>query len=54
MLDYLYSLIDTKAEFIGASYDAIMNAYGSFEEYVQKELDITSEDVVQLRKNYLE
>lgn len=54
VLDYLYSLIDTKAEFIGASYDAIINAYGSFEEYVQKELDITSEDVVQLRKNYLE
>ena len=54
VLDYLYSLIDTKAEFIGASYDAIISSYGSFEEYVQKELDITSEDVMQLRRNYLE
>lgn len=54
VLEYLYSLIDTREEFIETPYDIIINNYGSFEKYVQKELDITSDDVLQLKKNYLE
>lgn len=54
VLEYLYSLIDTKAEFIEASYDVIMDTYHSFEAYAEKELDISRRDVLQLRENYLE
>lgn len=54
VLDYLYSLIDTRPEFIEASYDAVMEGYGSFEAYAQKELAFSGEDLLQLRKNYLE
>lgn len=54
VLDYLYSLIDTRPEFIEASYDAVMEEYGSFEEYARKELAISGEDLLQLRENYLE
>lgn len=54
VLDYLYSLIDTRPEFIEASYNAVMEEYGSFEDYARKELAISREDLLQLKNNYLE
>jgi len=54
VLDYLYSLIDTKEEFIEASYDAIMKSYQSFENYAMKELEVTEEEIQKLRELYLE
>lgn len=54
VLDYLYSLIDTRSEFIEASYDAIINTYHSIEAYAKQELGITDEVISQLKNNYLE
>lgn len=54
VLDYLYSLIDTKEEFIEASYDAIIKAYQSFEQYVKSELGISEAEITALRDYYLE
>lgn len=53
VLDYLYSLIDTQPEFIEASYDAIINKYGSFDNYAIKELGITKEEIARLKEMYL-
>lgn len=54
VLEYLYSLIDTRSEFIEASYDAIINTYHSIENYAKQELGITDEVISQLKNNYLE
>lgn len=54
VLEYLYSLIDTRSEFIEASYDAIINTYHSIEGYAKQELGITDELINQLKSNYLE
>ncbi len=54
VLDYLYSLIDTKEEFIEASYDAIIETYQSFENYAIKELEVTEEEIQKLRELYLD
>lgn len=54
VLDYLYSLIDTKPEFIEASYEAIINGYHSIEEYAIKELGTTKDDIIMLKKLYLD
>lgn len=54
VLDYLYSLIDTKEEFIEASYDAIIKTYQSFENYAMKELEVTEEEIQRLRELYLD
>lgn len=54
ILDYLYSLIDTKPEFIGSSYDKIVEKYGTIEEYAKQELNVSENDIMILKKNYLE
>mgnify|MGYP004618329843 CR=1 FL=1 len=54
VLDYLYSLIDTQPEFIDASYDDIINKYGSVESYAMIELGITAEEIQNLKNMYLE
>lgn len=54
VLDYLYSLIDTRPEFITASYDKIMDGYGTIEEYAKKELQVTECDIIRLKELYLQ
>lgn len=54
VLDYLYSLIDTQPEFIETSYDAIMEEYGSFENYAKMELNITDSEINNLKEYYLD
>lgn len=54
VLDYLYSLIDTKPAFIEASYDAIVNKYGSIQRYVEQGLGVSSQVIQTLKDLYLE
>lgn len=54
VLNYLYSLIETRPEFIEASYDGIITSYGSIETYVTEELGITASEVTALHNLYLE
>lgn len=54
VLDYLYSLIETKPEFILASIELIEQEYGSLSKYITNELKITEAQLECLRKQYLE
>lgn len=53
VLDYLYSLIDTQPEFIEASYNAIIEKYGSIKEYAVQKLGITESEISNLKEMYL-
>ena len=53
ILKHLYSLIETKPEFIEASYDMIVASYGSLAEYAKKELKLSENDIMQLKELYL-
>lgn len=52
--DYLYSLYDTKPEFIEASIAKIIEEYGSIADYAKKELDISETDIQNLKEVFLE
>ncbi len=54
VLDYLYSFIDTKQDFIEASMQEIEQVYGGIEEYVKEELGVTEEEIERLKELYLE
>lgn len=54
ILNYLYSLIETKAEFIEASIDCIESKYGSIKNYAMEELEVTQEMISILENLYLE
>lgn len=54
ILDYLYSLIDTKKDFIETSIDEIEKTFGSIEQYVVESLGVSQETVAKLKNNYLE
>ncbi|GGC90121.1 tyrosine-protein phosphatase [Enterococcus wangshanyuanii] len=54
VLNYLYSLIETKAAFIEASITEIEQQYGSITEYALKELGINEQTIIALRELYLE
>jgi protein-tyrosine phosphatase len=54
VLDYLYSLIDTKEDFIVTSIDEIERNYGSIEHYVLTELNVSKETIEQIKRNYLD
>lgn len=53
VLAYLYSLIETRREFIEASYDRIAETYGSVEGYVQNGLGVGAETIAAIRRKYL-
>lgn len=53
VLEYLYSLIETRREFIEASLDLILEKYGSVEQYVRGALGIGEETILQIRRKYL-
>lgn len=53
VLQYLYSLIETRREFIEASLDLIQEKYGGVEPYVTGELGIEKETIVEIREKYL-
>lgn len=54
VLDYLYSFIDTKQDFIEASMQEIEQVYGGIEEYAKEELGVTEEEIKRLKELYLE
>ncbi|WP_447449599.1 tyrosine-protein phosphatase [Streptococcus danieliae] len=54
ILEHLYSFIDTKPEFIEAALTVIKDKYGTIENYVLSELDISLETIERLRDLYLE
>lgn len=53
VLAYLYSLIETRREFIEASYDRIVETCGSMEDYVVTVLGVDKETILSLREKYL-
>ncbi|OOF47652.1 hypothetical protein BKK52_08490 [Rodentibacter trehalosifermentans] len=54
VLNYLYSLIDTKPEFIEMSIDTIEQKYGSIQRYTEQQLGISKAEILQLQADYLE
>lgn len=54
VLNYLYSLIDTKPEFIEMSINVIERNYGSILNYVEQQLGISQSEINQLKSHYLE
>lgn len=54
VLNYLLSLIETRPEFIAASYDSIIEEFGSIEKYAVSELGITTSEIQSLKDLYLE
>lgn len=54
VLNYLYSLIDTKPEFIEMSINTIDQQYGSIQRYAEQQLDISRAEIFQLQADYLE
>lgn len=53
VLAYLYSLIETRREFIEASLDLIQEKYGGIEPYITGELGIEEAIIVEIRRKYL-
>ncbi|MGK0607202.1 tyrosine-protein phosphatase [Enterococcus gilvus] len=54
ILNYLYSLIETKPEFIEESIDLIQSKYGSIIEYSQNILGLTDHELTTMYDQYLE
>lgn len=54
VLNYLYSLIDSKPEFIEMSIDTIEQKYGSIQRYTEQQLGISKAEILQLQADYLE
>jgi protein-tyrosine phosphatase len=54
VLDYLFSLIDTRQYFIEEAFSAMEKKAGSAEQYIRQELNFTDQDFQRMRKNYLQ
>lgn len=54
ILAYLYSLIDTKPEFITTSIRAIKDQYETIQNYAVNKMEISEKTIVQLKELYLE
>lgn len=54
VLNYLYSLIETRPEFIQTSIEAMEAKFGSIREYAESELGVTRQEIEQLKTLYLE
>ncbi|MBC1521525.1 tyrosine-protein phosphatase [Listeria aquatica] len=53
VLHYLYSLIDTRPEFIEASIEKIETSFGSIQNYAKEALGLSDAEVDSLKQNYL-
>lgn len=53
VLDYLQAMIDTRADYIQASLQAIQDEYGDVETYVIQGLGLTKEEIQQIKENFL-
>ena len=51
---YMFSLFDTKKEYIEASINKILDEYGTIEHYVREVLQISDAEIAKLREIYLE
>lgn len=51
---YLYSLFDTKEEFILASIEKILTQYGSIRQYAKEVLSLSDDEIANLEKLFLE
>jgi protein-tyrosine phosphatase len=54
VLDYLFSLIDTREYFIEEAFRAMEKKAGSAEQYIRQELNFTDQDFRRMQKNYLQ
>lgn len=54
VLAYLYLMLDTRSEYLEASFAEMINLSGSIDAYFKNELKVTPEEVAALRKIYLE
>ena len=54
VLDYLFSMLDTRSEYLEASFAEMINISGSIDSYLKNELKISKNDVEKLRNMYLE
>lgn len=53
-LDYLMSLIDTKAEYIQAAIDKIKKEYGTMENYAKEFFQLSDQEIQAIREYYVE
>jgi len=53
-LEALAVMYGVKQEYLAAAFDALIEKYGSFENYIHNGLGISQEDVAKIRANYLE
>ncbi|RHW50028.1 protein-tyrosine-phosphatase [Bombilactobacillus bombi] len=54
VLDYLYSMLDTRSEYLSASFDEMIKESGSIDNYLKNELNVTKSEITLLRSLYLE
>lgn len=54
VLEYLYSFIDTRSEFLEASINSIIESEGSVEKYVKNQLGISQDIIDKIKSLYLE
>lgn len=54
VLAYLLAMIDTRTDYLQASFDAIFEKYATIADYAHGELGITHEEIQQLQELYLE
>jgi protein-tyrosine phosphatase len=54
VLDYLFSMLDTRSEYLESSFSEMINISGSIDAYFKNELRITKEEIARLRNIYLE
>lgn len=54
VLDYLFSMLDTRPEYLEASFAEMINLSGSIDAYFKNELKVTPEEIATLREIYLE
>lgn len=54
VLDYLFSMLDTRSAYLEASFAEMINISGSIDSYLKNELKISKNDVEKLRNMYLE
>lgn len=54
ILSYLYSMLDTRPEYLSSSFEEMIEISGSVDEYFKNELSVTQEEIQKLRKLYVE
>lgn len=54
ILDYLYSMLDTRPEYLKSSFEEMIKVSGSIDDYFKNELTVTNEEIQKLKKLYIE